>query len=97
VPDEPVVVTPPATPAQPAVRVVTRPMPAAAPAAAAPAPASTPQAVHHEIVRATDDLAPAAAPQPSFIAPTPVGDDGWPSDEQVEAFLERRRVRGEDD
>jgi hypothetical protein len=96
--DEPVVVTPPAAPAQPAVRVVTRPAPAAAPAPAPPAPpVPTPQAVHHEIVRATDDLAPGSPAEPTFIAPTPVGDDGWPSDAQVEAFLERRRGRGEDD
>jgi hypothetical protein len=93
--DEPVVVTPPATGAQPAVRVVTRPIPAAAPAPAPPVPA--PQAVHEDIVRATDDLAAPAPAEPTFIAPPPVGDDGWPSDEQVEAFLERRRARGGED
>ncbi len=29
-------------------------------------------------------------PRPSFIAPPPVDDDQWPTDEQVNAFLERR-------
>jgi hypothetical protein len=87
----PAVVTPPAAPAQPAVRVVTRPAPAIVnrPEPAVP-PVPTPQQVHDEIVSATSDLVldpPAATTPPAFIAPAPVDDDGWPSDEQVEAFL----------
>jgi hypothetical protein len=98
--EEPVVVAPPAAPAAPAVRVVTRPAPPVAAPAPAPSPAPVRQLEHDDIVAATSDLAPdppAPAPAPAFIAPPPVGEDGWPTDQEVEAFLERRRARGGDD
>jgi hypothetical protein len=38
-----------------------------------------------------DDDRPAAAP--SFIAPVPEADPGWPSDDEIDAFVERRQAR----